>query len=60
MFEDSEAGIASALAGGMRVIATAAATPGPGEPGHQDQSGAHLHISGLAEVDAALLERAMG
>ncbi len=53
VFEDSEAGIASGLAAGMCVVATAAANPPPGDPGHQDQSGAHARIEGLEglEVD---------
>lgn len=60
VFEDSEAGIGSALAANMRVVATSAATPPAGEHGHQDHSGAHLRVSGLEGVDSRLLEAAMG
>jgi HAD superfamily hydrolase (TIGR01509 family) len=59
VFEDSEAGIASALAGKMRVIATTAATPPAGEPGYQDQRAAHLQVASLLEIDVAVLERVM-
>ncbi|MFV8752560.1 HAD family hydrolase [Nannocystaceae bacterium ST9] len=59
VFEDSQAGIASALAAGMRVIATAAANPPPGDPGHQDQSRAHVKLADLRGVDRALLSKAM-
>jgi HAD superfamily hydrolase (TIGR01509 family) len=59
VFEDSQAGIASALAASMRVVATRAATPPAGEAGHQDQSDAHMQIDDLVGIDAALLESAM-
>lgn len=59
VFEDSRAGIASGLAAGMRVIATAAANPPPGTPGHQDQSRAHLRLADLRGIDHELLRRAM-
>ena len=57
--EDSTAGIASGLAAGMRVLATRAANPALGQPGHQDQSAAHLVVEGLELVDEGLLRRAM-
>ena len=57
--EDSAAGIASGLAAGMRVLATRAATPGPGEPGHQDQGAAHRVVDGLEVIDEALLRAVM-
>jgi beta-phosphoglucomutase-like phosphatase (HAD superfamily) len=57
--EDSHAGIASALAAGMRVIATAAANPPSGTAGHQDQSRAHLRLPNLRGIDPTLLRRAM-
>lgn len=60
VFEDSHAGIRSGLAAGMRVVATAAANPPPGNPGHQDQSLAHLRLPDLRGIDRALLCRAMG
>lgn len=59
VFEDSHAGIASGLAAGMRVIATAAANPPAGTAGHQDQSRAHLRLADLRAIDHALLWRAM-
>ncbi len=59
VFEDSNPGIASALAAGMRVIATAAANPISGAPGHQDQSRAHLILADLRGIDRELLARVM-
>lgn len=46
--EDSEAGIAAGLAAGMRVLATAAANPPEGTPGHQRQHHAHRVVPSLA------------
>lgn len=54
--EDSEAGIAAAIAAGMRVLATAAANPPAGAPGHQRQERAHRivpSLAGLALADLA-------
>ena len=59
VFEDSEAGIGSARAAGMRVVATTAAARQPGQPGYQDPSGADRVISSLREVDRAFLESVM-
>lgn len=59
VFEDSQAGVASALAAGMRVVATAAANPPVGDPGHQDQRRAHRIVPGLAGIDAAFLQAVM-
>jgi HAD superfamily hydrolase (TIGR01509 family) len=59
VFEDSVAGIGSALAAGMRVVATAAANPPVGDPGHQDQTRAHRIVSTLAGIDAEFLEAVM-
>lgn len=59
VFEDSEAGIASALAAGMRVVATAAANRPVGSAGHQDQRRAHLVLPHLSGIDHALLCRVM-
>lgn len=47
VIEDSAAGIAAAVAAGMRVVASAAGNPPPGASGHQDQSRAHLQIASL-------------
>ena len=55
VFEDSEAGIASAINAGMRVVATAAANLPPGQPGHQDQHRAHRIIPQLVGVDRDFL-----
>jgi beta-phosphoglucomutase-like phosphatase (HAD superfamily) len=55
VFEDSHAGIASARAAGMKVVAIAAANPPPGTPGHQDQSSADHHVAHPGLVDEALL-----
>jgi beta-phosphoglucomutase-like phosphatase (HAD superfamily) len=60
VFEDSEAGIASGLAAGMRVVATAAANRPLGSAGHQDQRRAHLVVPGLARIDDVFLARMMG
>jgi beta-phosphoglucomutase-like phosphatase (HAD superfamily) len=51
--EDSFAGIASGIAAGMRVLATAAANPPAGAPGHQDQRAAHRVVRGLEGLSAA-------
>jgi beta-phosphoglucomutase-like phosphatase (HAD superfamily) len=51
VFEDSEAGIASALAAGMRVVATAAAN----SSGHQDQRRAHRVVPNLLGIDRSFL-----
>jgi len=59
VFEDSEAGIASGLAAGMRVLATSSCNPAAGAPGHQDQSGAHRVVSSLKGLDAADLRAMM-
>jgi HAD superfamily hydrolase (TIGR01509 family) len=59
VFEDSEAGIASGLAAGMRVVATAAANRSHGEPGHQDQRQAHRVVNGLAGIDVDFLRAVM-
>jgi beta-phosphoglucomutase-like phosphatase (HAD superfamily) len=56
VFEDSAPGIASARAAGMPVVATAAANPAPGRPGHQDQSGADVVVPDLTDVTPGLLE----
>jgi beta-phosphoglucomutase-like phosphatase (HAD superfamily) len=53
--EDSHAGIASARAAGMRVIATRGANPPPGAPGHQDQGAAHRIVGGLDAIDLRLI-----
>lgn len=55
VFEDSAPGIASARAAGMPVIATAAANPPPGRPGHQDQSRADAVVDDLTGVTASVL-----
>lgn len=60
VFEDSEAGIASARAAGMRVVATRAANAPPGSPDHQDQSAAIEILDDLTPVSADLLRRWMG
>ena len=59
VFEDSEAGIASGLAAGMRVVATSAANRPPETPGHQDQAKAHRIVSSLAGIDDAFLRSVM-
>jgi beta-phosphoglucomutase-like phosphatase (HAD superfamily) len=55
VFEDSVVGIAAGLAAGMRVIASAAANQPAGHPSHQDQSAAHLVVSGLTDVSDAVI-----
>jgi beta-phosphoglucomutase-like phosphatase (HAD superfamily) len=59
VFEDSEAGIASALAAGMRVVATSAANRPHGTAGHQDQRRAHRIVPSLSGIDRAFLCRIM-
>lgn len=59
VFEDSEAGIGSGLAAGMRVVATSAANLPAGEPGHQDQGRAHRIVAGLEGLDEAFLRAVM-
>ncbi|NVB38902.1 HAD family phosphatase [Pseudenhygromyxa sp. WMMC2535] len=59
VFEDSEAGVASALAAGMRVVATAAANLPADHPGHQDQRRAHRVVAGLEGIDRAFLSGLM-
>jgi HAD superfamily hydrolase (TIGR01509 family) len=59
VFEDSEAGITSALAAGMRVVATAAANRAPGSAGYQDQRRAQCVVPTLAGIDHAFLIRMM-
>jgi beta-phosphoglucomutase-like phosphatase (HAD superfamily) len=59
VFEDSEAGIASALAAGMRVVATSAANRPVGSSGHQDQRRAHLVVTGLGGIGRTFLCRMM-
>ena len=55
VFEDSEAGIASALAAGMRVVATSAANRPVGSSGHQDQRRAHRVVPNLHGIDRSFL-----
>lgn len=57
--EDSEAGIAAGIAAGMRVLATAAANPPEGRPGHQRQHAAHRVVPGLAGLQLADLAAVM-
>lgn len=59
VFEDSEVGIGSGLAAGMRVVATRAANEPPGRSGHQDQSRAHRIVDTLTGIDAAFLHEVM-
>ena len=51
VFEDSTAGIASGRAAGMFVVATSAANLPESHAGHQDQSQAHMVVSGLDALD---------
>lgn len=64
VFEDSEVGVTSGLAAGMKVIATAAANRPVGHPSHQDVSQAHAVVPGLLDVSddllAAVLARSSG
>jgi beta-phosphoglucomutase-like phosphatase (HAD superfamily) len=55
VFEDSEPGIASGLAAGMKVIATSAANRPAGDPSHQRLDGAHLVVAELSEVSDDVL-----
>lgn len=59
VFEDSEAGIASGLAAGMCVVATAAANRPFGSAGHQDQRRAHRIVPQLTGIDRAFLYEVM-
>ena len=59
VFEDSEAGIASGLAAGMRVVATSAANRPPGTAGHQDQQRAHRIVPQLTGIDREFLSAVM-
>jgi beta-phosphoglucomutase-like phosphatase (HAD superfamily) len=59
VFEDSEAGILSAITAGMRVVATSAANRPSGAVGHQDQRRAHRVVPGLAGIDHAFLREVM-
>jgi HAD superfamily hydrolase (TIGR01509 family) len=59
VIEDSQAGITSAIVAGMRVVATRAANPAPGTPGHQDQSAAHRLVDGLEHVNLDLIRAVM-
>jgi HAD superfamily hydrolase (TIGR01509 family) len=59
VFEDSEAGIASGLAAGMRVVATSAANRPPGAAGHQDQRRAHRVVPQLTGIDREFLTAVM-
>lgn len=59
VIEDSHAGIHSALAAGMRVVATRAANPAPGSPGHQDQSQAHRVVDALTALDLSFIRDVM-
>lgn len=59
VFEDSEAGIESGVAAGMRVVATAAANRPVGDPGHQDQRKAHRIVADLRRLDAEFLRAVM-
>ena len=60
VIEDSEAGIAAALAAGMRVVASAAGNRPEGTPGHQDQGRAQHHLASLAGLRLADLAAMMG
>lgn len=60
VFEDSEAGIGSARAAGMRVVATRAANPPASSPDHQDQSDALEILDDLTPVNEARLRDWMG
>lgn len=55
VFEDSEVGVTSGLAAGMKVVATAAANRPVGHPSHQDVSQAHAVVPGLLDVSDDLL-----
>lgn len=59
VIEDSHAGITSGIVAGMRVVATRAANPPPGTPGHQDQSAAHRLVDGLEHVSLDLIREVM-
>jgi len=59
VFEDSEAGIDSGLAAGMRVVATAAANRPHGAAGYQDQRRAHRVVPGLHGIDREFLQTVM-
>jgi len=59
VFEDSEVGVASGLAAGLRVIATSAANRAPGHSSHQDLSAAHAIVNELDEVTDELLTQVL-
>ena len=59
VFEDSHAGIASAHAAQMKVVAIRAANPPQGAAGHQDQSAADAWVDTPSSIDEAFLRRVM-
>jgi beta-phosphoglucomutase-like phosphatase (HAD superfamily) len=59
VLEDSVSGIAAGIAAGMKVVATTAAMPAPGHPGHHDAQRAHRVVPGLAELDEGFLRAIM-
>ncbi len=59
VFEDSHAGVTSAVNAGMRVIATAAVNAPEGSLGYQDQRAAHHVVAQLSQVDEALMRAVM-
>jgi beta-phosphoglucomutase-like phosphatase (HAD superfamily) len=56
-FEDSTAGIASARAAGMVVVANADANPHPDHAAHQDHAGATFVVATLVDVTDAMMRR---
>lgn len=59
VFEDSSSGIAAGRAAGMKVVATTAAMPAPGHPGHHDAREAHRVLAGLEGLDEAFFRALM-